>query len=189
MTALNCGNPDRTVDDSSDRCFGRFFDRDPECARKQVALLRAKLSRYFAWRHGASPEEMVSETLCRALTQISKGAAVPNLDSFCYGIASNILREGWKRKPEGELTDDLPGPDTAPAGQLCATEQSLLLEECLRMLSADERALLKQYFWEDRKQVAERLNISPTALRIRVFRILRKIRERVAGSGDSGGAV
>jgi DNA-directed RNA polymerase specialized sigma24 family protein len=57
------------------------------------------------------------------------------------------------------------------------------------MLSIEERALLKQYFWEDRKLVAEHLHISSTALRIRVFRILRKIRERVAGNADSRGVV
>jgi DNA-directed RNA polymerase specialized sigma24 family protein len=159
----------------------------PTKARKQILTIRTRLKRYFEYRNAASPEEMASETIFRALNQISRGKDVPNLDSFCYGIAANIVKEGWKRRPEGELRDDMVAPGSGSPGRLSGTEQSVLLAECLRTLSGAERDLLRQYYWDDRKEVAVRIGVSPTALRIRVFRILEKVRANV-GAPAPGGA-
>jgi DNA-directed RNA polymerase specialized sigma24 family protein len=160
-----------------------FFDAEPESARKQVAMLRSKLIKYFAWHHCACPEELVSETVFRALGRISSGCEVPNLASFCHGIAVNVLREEWKKKTEVELDDNLVDVDTVFSGKLNRQERARLAEECLQIVSAEDRAILREYFWEDRAAFALRLDISSTALRIRILRILKKIRARVGGKG------
>ena len=182
MITYSSGAPS-TVADQPEVPFGAFFDADPEAAHRQVLALRTKLAKYFAWHHCYCPDELVSETLFRALSRISRGCEVPNLDRFCYGIAVNVLREEWKKRPELELDNDWAGADSAAYGRLNRSEQARLLEECLQTVGLEDRAALKEYFCGDRGDFAVRLGISPTALRIRVHRILEKIRAQVGGKG------
>jgi RNA polymerase sigma factor (sigma-70 family) len=171
-------------EDLSDGPFGSLFDSHPEKARKQVETLRSKLSRYFTWRRCHSPEELVSETIYRALSQIGRGKTVPNLDSYCYGIAMNVIREQRKEREEEEISHDPVDTSTTASGSLDPQERRRLLEECLLMVSAEDRAILKEYYLGDRTKLAARAGLTPTALRVKICRIVARIRERAGGKGS-----
>lgn len=155
-----------------------FFDADPDRCRVQYADLRARLKKYFDWRGCRNPDELTDETITRAVQRITEGAPVADLMHYCYGIARFIRMEEWKKRHELVVTTDLEGA-SASMDASASLEQTILAKECLRMVPPDEEILLREYFWGDRNDLADRLHITPNALRIRIYRILEKIRQLV----------
>jgi DNA-directed RNA polymerase specialized sigma24 family protein len=136
----------------------------------------SRLTRYFRWRGCDSPEDLASETLYRALKQINSGATVPDLGRYCFGIAKYMCMEERKQRRAESIEDE---PIDTPGG--LGADDRLLLSECLNMIAADERDLLKAYYLDDREELAQKLSLTPTALRLRIFRIMKKIREQFRG--------
>ena len=54
------------------------------------------------------------------------------------------------------------------------------LDECLRSLPAETRDLLEAYYFGSRAALAARLDITPNALRLRVFKEKRRLRASIA---------
>ena len=162
--------------------FRALFDPDPDCAKREFALLMFKLQKYFGWRCHADPEELASQTVWRAMKRIADGATVPDITSFCYGIAANVKKEEWKRRREEEITTDPVSPERSLFG-LRSSEQAVLVEQCLQKIPTEARILLREYYWGDRVRLAEDRRLTGNALRIKVFRALEEIREQVIGKG------
>jgi len=57
----------------------------------------------------------------------------------------------------------------------------VLVQQCLQGLPEDERQILLRYYVGDRASLARELRMTENALRIRVFRIRRKLEENMAG--------
>jgi DNA-directed RNA polymerase specialized sigma24 family protein len=135
---------------------------------------------YFAARRCPGPEEMADETIWRALRQIGVGAEIPDLTRYCYGIAAKVRLESRRKRNEVPLATTFAAPGSGSIGRLSFHERFLLLRECLGMLSAREQELLREYYLEDRKQLAVRLQVTSNALRLRVFHALEQLRERMS---------
>jgi DNA-directed RNA polymerase specialized sigma24 family protein len=60
-------------------------------------------------------------------------------------------------------------------------EQHVLVQQCLQSLPENESRLLLRYYLEDRHSLAKELQLTENGLRIRVFRIKRKVEENMAG--------
>ena len=66
---------------------------DAEEAVRRYAVLHKKLTGFFIMKGISDPMDAADETLDRAVLKIVAGAIVPNLDSYCFGIARNLARE------------------------------------------------------------------------------------------------
>ena len=105
-------------------------------------------------------------------------------ESYFYGIARNLVREGWSTRVAEQLEDQEPFPATATFHNLAREEQLVFLKECLRDLSKDELRMLVAYLNGEGEAWARKAGIPPATLRTRVHRIRKRL-ERLAISKRS----
>ena len=159
------------------------FGSDPEVIEVAYDKLRSRMIHYFAARRCLYPDELADEVIERALEKIAAQAPVTDLTRYCYGIAANLCSEKRKKRTEEELVSDFAAPGSTSPGRIGLDEQLLVLRECLAMISASDRDLLCEYYLEDRKELARRLQLTANALRLRVFHAIGQIRRKMESQG------
>lgn len=167
------------------------LDPERERAAEKYEELRRKLMQFFKWRGCLQFEELADRTIDLVARKLAEGAELQaaNPAALFYGVALNLLREHWRKSANepGLLDDKLELEHPAGDPEKLRQEEEALqeqetrlvcLRQCLRQLPAESVQLIKQYYSEgdvlnkeQRKQIAQRLNLSATALRSRAFRI------------------
>src|SRR5574341_532577 len=156
---------------------------DRERAGEEYELLRLKLLKYFRSRDFLRAEDLADETLNRLAKKIAEGEEVRDTLRYCHGLARWVWMEHL-RKPDTHPVpfDNLPLTPFVMSDPLLKKEREFCCQHCLRELSAEERELIAEYWIHEnqthrdaRREMAERLQISMTALRIRVSRIKEKL--------------
>lgn len=170
---------------ASDELLRKFFGSQPGGVELEYGKLRLRLIHYFSARRCPFPDDLADEAIERALKRIAGGADIPDLTRYCYGIAANLRSEKRKKKTEEEIVGDPAAPGGSALGRPGSEERLLLLRECLSLVSASDRQLLREYYWENRKELAKRLGLTANALRLRVFHALGRIRLGM-GNRNSG---
>ena len=108
----------------------------------------------------------------------------PQFAAWCRGVARNVAayerrvrRRSQNMIPEGELDDDRPDPETNPEE---STNSRKMLRSLVRELGADEFELLVRRYVleEDSNELANDLEQSPAALRMRLMRLRAILRDR-----------
>jgi hypothetical protein len=167
--------------------FLKLLSVDPEEAGRHYTSLQKKLIRFFTMKGIADPVSAADETLDRTILKIVGGAMVPDVDKYCLGIARNIYKEKT-RLSQRESTafhtfmDDLSNSSAAQVERIYQ-----LLQPCFEQLAVDEQQLLLAYCRElpgqergdYRRQLAEKMKMSVTTLRVRVTRLRDKLTECV----------
>ena len=166
---------------SNDR-FLDLLDSDPREAERKYRVLRGKLVFYFRHNGCGDPEDPADEVFSRVLRRSTEDVDFySGLSAYCFGIAEHILREHRRRPRPEELPAEIPEPGPASTLGLNRVEQHVLVQQCLQRLPENERQILLRYYLEDRASLAEELQLTENGLRIRVFRIKRKVEENMAG--------
>jgi len=167
------------------------LDSDRERAAEKYEQIRLKLMKFFKWRGCLQFEEYADKTIDRVALKLTEGAELhqTNPSAFFYGVALNLLKEHWRKTAsrEAALTDQTEtwnssgDPEEIREQAETRHEQETrltCLRGCLADLPSESVSLIKQYYSEgevldkeQRKQIARRLNLSPTALRSRAFRV------------------
>src|SRR5262245_61944953 len=160
---------------------GAAFDRllaalgpDPDRAAMAYEQLRERTIGLLRWWGAARPEELTDETLDRVARKLTEGASVPggSLGAYVRGVARLVFYESG-REPLQPLSGQEPA--AAPgASEIEAASQCL--DQCLAALSPHDRTLLVRYYGAGRaahvrKQLADELGMSLTALRVRTHRL------------------
>jgi RNA polymerase sigma factor (sigma-70 family) len=171
------------------------LDPDREEAARKYEELRASLFTFFAMRGAVDPLSLIDETINRIARRLSEGANIfaDKPSSYFYAVARNVWRETLNRP-----TLHIPVDEVTERGLLLVADPYELLmesqwralseerlaciEQCLQKLAAEEREVLLEYYRdegavriESRKQMAQRLTISPDLLRQRVARLKLKL--------------
>lgn len=178
------------------------FHPDAEIAGQKLNRLYQKLTTFFECNQCHCPEEYVDKTMYCVARRLDEGLELSpeGPSGFFFGVANNILKEYRKEKNDYISLDDLPhqngffiDPNETEREerekQLIEQEKEHL-DECLQKLSDEERELITAYYQGEkngkltnRKKLAEQCGIPMNALRIRMFRIRKKledcIRERM----------
>ena len=151
---------------------------DPEEAGRRYLRLHQKLEGYLRTRGVADTAAAADETLDRAAKRIADGAEVPNINNFCLGIARFIIMEGWRvnTRESNAFLEFLEQHEHATADQI---DRLSFMKSCFEQLPLYERNLLNSYCAaprgqaraQHRRELAERLELSVSALRIRVTRL------------------
>jgi len=154
------------------------LDPDRAQAGRKYEALRAKLVTFFG-SHGASaPEDHSDEVLNRLSRRIEEGVEVKNL--FAY--AASVARRYWKELQRAQVRESSAVAQGAammlPEPPESAEIRATCFEKCWRSLSEKSRWLMTWYCKGDwrtriarRRRMAKKLELSPTALRIRIHRI------------------
>jgi DNA-directed RNA polymerase specialized sigma24 family protein len=182
------------------------LDPNRERAAEKYEEIRRKLMKFFKWRGCLQFEEYTDRTIDLVARKIAAGEELQaaTLSALFYGVASNLLKEYWRKSPgqpsplEERVGLEYPrgDPETIRQQEEALREREsrlACLRRCLGRLPSESLHLIKQYYSEGevldkerRKQIAERLNLSATALRSRAFRIRGELEQCVNGCLRAG---
>jgi DNA-directed RNA polymerase specialized sigma24 family protein len=181
----------------SGEAFARLLaalDPDPERAGERYLVLRRKLLAFFEWRGAPAPDASADRTLDIAARRIAGGEHVRNVSNYCVGIARIVLLEALRnRKREQSAIQGLAASLDPSAQEDDALRDAF--DRCLEALPEDSRDLILTYYSAEgrsrvdtREQLAARLAIPVSALRIRAYRVRVRLEAAVkaALAGDEG---
>lgn len=158
--------------DAFDKFLG-WLDSDRERAGARYEDIRRKLISIFTCRGCRSGEDLADETINRVITRLQEIADTYTGDPvyYFYGVARNVHLEHVRKPPE---SFPLPIPESLEEKE----RRDQCLELCMKDFVPGIRSLVLEYYSKDklakiahRKEMAERLGISGTTLRVKMHRI------------------
>ncbi len=162
----------------------------------QLGELYAPVLLYFRHRNPTAAEDCTQETMLRAFRLlVRQDVDADGVRPFVFRVASYVSKEGRRDRllavgGTSDLERFLPvrwlgRPENQPEH---ARYQEQLLAIVRELLTEDHRELLYRYYrTTDREFLAAELNMSPSNLRLRVFRIRKKLQEALRSRLGSGG--
>ncbi len=152
----------------------RTLDQDRDRAATSYEQLRHRVIGLLRWWGAARPEELADATMDRVARKLEEGVSVPagTVGAYIRGVARMVFHESRREPLTVPVASELPAPITVDDGE----RASRCLESCLGALGSADRSLLLRYYdsgkaAEVRKQLADELGLSRTALRIRAHRL------------------
>jgi DNA-directed RNA polymerase specialized sigma24 family protein len=184
------------------RCEGAALDRDawrrllgfleltcPNGSGTAYERVRERLVRFFRAKGVTHAEELADATFDRVARKLSgeKVIDIRNPIGYVLGVARLIWLESVKLEVARRHRLDHYDVVHTDAAEARETEQnSAILERCLGELSAEERALLLDYYQgrgqsriERRQALVRNLGLNPGLLRTRVHRLRAQLGRRV----------
>jgi DNA-directed RNA polymerase specialized sigma24 family protein len=161
---------------------------DPEEASVRYGELRQRLVRYFQLRGLDEVDDAADEALDRVAMKLEEGQAIEDFTRYSYGVARFVLLERLRRQQK----------ENAAAARFQASsfdssagdDRSHRLLECLAELDRSDRALILDYFVKDtgksadRLRLADRHGITLNNLRLRIFRLKKRLAECVTQKNE-----
>lgn len=159
----------------------RWLAQDGGTAGERYEIIRQTLVKTFTWNGRPDAEDLADETINRVTRRlpelIKEYKGDPAL--YFYGVAKRVLKEVQRaesaRMPRPPVDPPAPSP---PEDEQAANLRQRCLDECLQKLSPENRNLILQYYQErgqtkidKRKEIAQKLDIRATNLRVKVHRI------------------
>lgn len=134
-----------------------------------------KLFAYLLRVTGERPvaEDLLQEAYCRFLSSKLPEMNEAAQRSYVFRIATNLLRDRWRRPHEGPVPENTAEP-TSGAPQL---ENQLGLRKAFQQLKLRERQLLWLAYVEgsNHKEIAALTGLRHTSVRLLLFRARRKL--------------
>ena len=167
-----------TTQDDMDQLL-RWLDPDRDQAGERYEKIRRRLIGIFSSRGCYNADDLADRSINVVLSKIEW--LLPNYVGdpalYFYAVAKKIYLEDLKKKP----APNLPPPDpTAPEVE----QLSDSLDDCLDQLAPGERDLILRYHQfekqekiQNRKRLAEELQLSRNALRIKVCHIHFRLKD------------
>ena len=156
--------------------YDRLFELlEPGSSSPESAfqLCRLKLMKFFSWRWCPDPANLADETIMRLLKNVKQGQILsPEMPyKYVYAIALNVYREHRREITRHQLVpfDEAISTSAPESSDSCR-------DWCLGKLPNEKLDLLNQYYQFDREELAEKLELSLNALRLRIHRIKEELR-------------
>ncbi len=170
----------RAVRDGDVSKLGLLFER-------HHSALFDFLSRTMGER--AAAEDLVQDVFVRILKYRRTYRDEGRFETWMFHIARNARADYSRRRRPEPLTDATPEPVTAekgPAEVLEATQDLARLRNALMRLPADKRELivLARYRGLPHDRIAAILRVDVGAVRVRLHRAMKELRDRVRELGD-----
>ena len=129
-------------------------------------LLRVSAERSLA-------EDILQESYCRLLSSRLPIMGEAQQRSYLFRIATNLLRDGWRRRRESAMPENLPEPASGPP----ELDRQLELRQAFQQLKLRERQLLWLAYVEgsDHKEIAAATGLRHKSVRLLLFRARRKL--------------
>jgi DNA-directed RNA polymerase specialized sigma24 family protein len=158
--------------------FLKWLSPQGDNAGEEYERLRFRLCTFFSQRHCRFSDELADETINRVILKSSE-EHIENKLAYCYGVAKNVFRESLRKERNYVNVDEVSIAANIPEEQSFSRE---CLDKCLAELSPESRTLILDYFSEVRqakielhRRLSESLEMTQTALRMRVMRIKQKL--------------
>jgi len=177
---------DRELNPDAFEALLRWLAPDREEAGKRYEEIRHKLIRIFACRGCGESDILADETINRVARKVGELVTTYQGDPrlYFYGVANKIHLEQLKKaKPRVTEWHETKEEDYEPEFEC--------LERCMDKLTMNNRDLVLKYYdhekdakIEQRRRLAETLNIGLNALRIRAHRIRITLYQCIKGCLD-----
>lgn len=152
-----------------------------------------RVYRYARWRSGdrESAEAVVSDVFLEAWRSSDDyDPERGSVESWLLGIARNVLRRERRRRARGPESldpadlEDLAAPGPSPEDEALREERRRRLLEAVWELPRTDRDLVALAYGAElsSRRIARLLGTSPGAVRTRLHRVLRTLREDLEGS-------
>jgi len=176
-----------------------WLDEGTDSDGEKYVEIRQKLVSFFDGKNCQSPYRLADETLDRVARRLEEEGSITDKTPahYCYIVAKYIFLESLRdpTRMQGSL-DELPDSSQPAYNPIAVVnlndereEQEKWLDclkRCAQELALGERELITQYYQgkgrnkiENRQALADRLEISIEELRIRAFRIRKRLKPRV----------
>jgi RNA polymerase sigma-70 factor (ECF subfamily) len=131
----------------------------------------------------AVAEDLLQETYCRFLSTKIPVMGEASQRSYLFRIATNLLRDRWRRHRDSAIRENVPEPASAPP-QL---DRQLELRQAFQQLKVRERQLLWLAYVEgsNHKEIAEVTGLRHGSIRLLLFRARRRLANLVRGVTSS----
>jgi RNA polymerase sigma factor (sigma-70 family) len=162
-----------------------WLDRNRDDAGQKYEKIRRRLIRIFIGRGCFEAEELADETINRVTQKVPTltGSYVGDPVPYFYSVANKIHLEWLRKQKKLNRLQSLP-PDNHAEPESEAEYECL--EACLKTLPASQQQLIVEYYGkeksakiENRRTLAEKLEISVSALQVKAFRIRVRLKECV----------
>jgi len=160
--------------------FLAWLSPDMERAGEEYERLRFRLITFFSHRNCRFAEELADETINRVTIKIGE-EAIENKFAYAYAVARNVFLESRRAEKTHVSLDEINVAAETPPDEPDFDDECL--EKCLNELSAENRTLILDYFSEAKqakidlhKKISAGLEMTQTALRMRIVRIKQKLR-------------
>jgi DNA-directed RNA polymerase specialized sigma24 family protein len=168
------------------RALERLLTRlgaEQDAAAQEYELLRRKLITFFTLQGIEGPEEVADEAFDRVARRLEQGETIAHVRAYFHGVAQRIVSERYKQRVRDRAAVEVHRSTRAADDEADGAEtRAVCLECCLRMLSAQDRALLHNYYERadgpprpQRKALAAKLGLSYSNLKVRSYRIRREL--------------
>jgi len=130
--------------------------------------------RFVYNRHDA--EDILQEVFLKIFKNISKIDFSKNYKSFIYRLTKNATLDFLKnKKDEHELDKEAICIENSPYEKLQTKDR---IEKALRCISQEEREIIVLKYVQEFKisEISEMLKLSESAVKVRIFRAIRKIK-------------
>ena len=122
-------------------------------------------------------EDLLQETYCRFLTARLPEMGGPQAQNYLFRIATNLIRDRWRRSEEASTTVDLEAtPASAPH-----LVRRLGVRQAFDRLKPRERQLLWLAYVEgsNHQEIAEHTGLQPGSIRLLLFRARRRLADLI----------
>ena len=175
--------------------FDRFLNwlhPNREEAAELYERIRRRLIVFFEARGCADAEGLADETINRVMRKLEESNYDYTGDPIhiFLGVARFIYLEylSHQVKRDGGAVPDTAYESRAAEESAAKEQQSQCLDKCMFELTPEDRALVLQYYRENkqakidhRKWLAQQLGLSPSTLRTRMNRLRQQLRECITG--------
>lgn len=163
-----------------------WLDPERERAGRRYEDIRLRLIRIFSCRGCREAEDLADETINRVARRLAEIIDTYTGDPalYFYGVAQKVYLEYLRKRPAPPPPPPRPAPPYPPPIDKDAEERRErerryeCLERCMNQFPPETRALMLEYYREEkrekiehRKLLAKGLGIGVNALRIRVCRL------------------
>jgi DNA-directed RNA polymerase specialized sigma24 family protein len=187
MKCAASGIKDRSVSREAFDQMIAWLDSDRERAGQKYEEIRCGLIKIFVCQGCSDPEGLADETIDRVIHKIPE--IVPNYAGnpalYFSGVARYILLEYKNRIAQLRLLPAAPQKHIEKGEDI--EREYECLDHCIERLTPANRELILEYYREEkramienRKRLAERLGVTPNALRVRADRIRNSLEKCVA---------
>lgn len=161
------------------------LDADRNRAGEKYENFRRKLIKFFGWWGSTAPEELADETFDRVGRKFAEGETIRDVSGYLVGVARLIFKEHVKGQVRMRATvEQLPRNSSTSDDPVDGDTKHACYHSCLSKLPVESRDLVLRYYqMQDRNKADERealcaeMGIPINLLRVRAFRIRKKLGE------------
>ena len=181
--------PDSVANAAAFEQFLCWLGPDPESAGRKYELIRDRLINMFRARRCVFAEDLADTTFERVARKLTVLTSEFNGDpaTYFYGVAKKVFLESQRELITKRKRVPCLSPGSAEDEEL--EDMLKRLDDALSAIPKFDRELILTYYTDNgrnkirhRQDLARQLGLGPNALRLRVFRIRKEIRNYILQS-------